>query len=78
VHRLLISGDRMMVDHMVVDRTASDPHEHKKIDESAPQDLVDVTDALKANVENAMKVLAESTTNNIAKSKIKKVAPTAP
>jgi hypothetical protein len=72
VHRLVISGDRMMVDHMVIDRTASNPRAHKKIDQTTAQDLVDATDALKANVDASMRQLALTTTSYVAKEKIKK------
>lgn len=72
VHRVAISGDRIMVDHMVIDRSSSNPTANLKIDSTPPQDLVDVTDALRTNVEATMKTLAESTCANVAKSKLKK------
>ncbi|CAN5681472.1 hypothetical protein BH10BDE1_BH10BDE1_00130 [soil metagenome] len=72
VHRVLISGDRIMVDHIVVDRSNADLRVNSKIDEAPPQDLVDTTDSLRGNVEASMKTLAESTRANVAKMKIKK------
>ena len=65
-HRLLISGDRILVDHKLLDRGASDPRFEIELSNFGAQDVVDVAETLRANLEKSMGAFALAATKIIA------------
>lgn len=60
-HRLLISGDRILVDHKLLDRGAANPQfaiAAVELSSFGVQDIVDTAEALRANLEKSMSSFA--------------------
>lgn len=57
VHRIVITGDRIMIDQLMIDRTSSRAVQHRQVDQTAPIEIVDVTHSLEAGLKSALKNL---------------------
>lgn len=54
IHRIVITGDRIMIDQMLIDRTAPRAEQHRQVDQTAPIEIVDVTRSLEVGLKSGL------------------------